>query len=475
MTSRPSAWPLALVLIFLSLSAVVLDLSAFHRLHNADSIIPILVSTQKWTFYYWEQNRFGMLVAGLALPFKNPLTNLFVQNGITIWCGLAVFPLAAKFFGSRRPLSVGLFAAALFIFASPSLFQFLYLSTVNVFATSLALSFAALNLLSDRTRSAKLRYPLAFAAMLLGVWVNAALGLFLLPLVVLVWLVQTPRSARRLIEMVALCVICQMINMVMQKLAPYPSTFAKIPPFDQWWELLVRPVVLCWSEIQPRPFYLCFGLLTLLAVGQLLIPRWRTSVRRGLLTLLAVSLGSLAYVVLMMICFDGRWRYATPSLVLMHLAAVVAVTEVFFGEVSLRAELIRIIIAGLSLIGAIMVNWEPPSREHINDPTLYIGGGKCTSFAELGCTHIAGDFWPTWVAIWNLNCKYYPEGHCCYGVAFRCDPTASSWKSVPRSQVRVGCYSADHSADVARGRFPYRLKLLEVRGQLEIWVPEDNP
>ncbi len=67
-------------------AAICIDLTAaFQRWQDGDTLIPVLSSLYAWTPFYWSQDRLGMLVPLLATPFKHPLTNLLVQNGLTIF------------------------------------------------------------------------------------------------------------------------------------------------------------------------------------------------------------------------------------------------------------------------------------------------------------------------------------------------------------------------------------------------------
>jgi hypothetical protein len=56
--------------------ALVVTLGDFHRGHTADTLLPILVSLQRWTPFFWEQDRIGMLVPLLTLQLRHPLLNL---------------------------------------------------------------------------------------------------------------------------------------------------------------------------------------------------------------------------------------------------------------------------------------------------------------------------------------------------------------------------------------------------------------
>ena len=92
--ANPRWWP---QLLWVTVTAIVLDFGILHHFHDADSLVPVLISLYRWTPFYWEQDRYGMLVALLATPFDHPFTNLLVQNGITIWAGLICFPLATRY------------------------------------------------------------------------------------------------------------------------------------------------------------------------------------------------------------------------------------------------------------------------------------------------------------------------------------------------------------------------------------------
>src|SRR5437868_1336805 len=81
-----------------ALTALWIDFTRLHLGQNSDSIVPILVSLQRWTPFYWEQSRFGMLVPLLALPFRHPLANLLVQDFLMIFAGLAAIGLLVRFF-----------------------------------------------------------------------------------------------------------------------------------------------------------------------------------------------------------------------------------------------------------------------------------------------------------------------------------------------------------------------------------------
>ena len=89
----PRLWPWLLVCAAL---AVWIDLGSLHRCQHADSLLPVPISLYRWTPFYWELDRIGMLVPLLALPFKNPLVNLLVQDAVNVFGGLAFLFLLAR-------------------------------------------------------------------------------------------------------------------------------------------------------------------------------------------------------------------------------------------------------------------------------------------------------------------------------------------------------------------------------------------
>jgi hypothetical protein len=94
LNAPPRLWPFLLAC---GAAAVWIDFGAFHQFHTSDSLLPILVSLQRWTPFFWRQDRVGMLVPLVALPVRHPLGNLLFQDAIYIFSGLAAFFLLARY------------------------------------------------------------------------------------------------------------------------------------------------------------------------------------------------------------------------------------------------------------------------------------------------------------------------------------------------------------------------------------------
>ncbi len=125
----PPIWP---YLILCAAVGSLVSLGSFHQGHIGDSLIPVLVSIQKWTPFYWDLDRIGMLVPLLTLPLRNPLVNLLAQDAIYVSAALAAMFLLAQYMlrDSRYPLA-GTLSSVACLALSPYLWFFVF--TVDTF------------------------------------------------------------------------------------------------------------------------------------------------------------------------------------------------------------------------------------------------------------------------------------------------------------------------------------------------------
>src|SRR5262249_13910011 len=181
----PALWP---YLLLCALVAVWIDLGTFHEAHHSDSIVPVLTSLYRWTPFFWGCNRFGMLIPLVATPIHHPLVNLLVEQGLSIFSGLAMMFLLARYV-LRDPTwpVVAALGAAAFLALPPSHYRYLCLATCEPYGVSLSLGLGGLLLLADRPQRS-IRYGGqvlgAFILIVLAQWVNAGTALVLGPLVV---------------------------------------------------------------------------------------------------------------------------------------------------------------------------------------------------------------------------------------------------------------------------------------------------
>ncbi len=78
--SDPIRHPWLVVAILIAGLAAWMGLGTLHQFQHADSLLTVLISTQRWTPFFWGQDRFGMLVPLVAMPIRHPLANLLVAG-----------------------------------------------------------------------------------------------------------------------------------------------------------------------------------------------------------------------------------------------------------------------------------------------------------------------------------------------------------------------------------------------------------
>src|SRR5215471_5542107 len=147
---KPVTDSLLMLLVVCAGVATWIDFGTLHRYHNGDALIPVLVSLYRWTPFYWGQNRLGMLLPLLAMPFRNPLTNLLVQMGLSTFAALVSMCLLARYTlprGLWQPAA--LFSAAAFLALAPTWIRFEILAVHQPYGLSFALALGGLSLIEN--------------------------------------------------------------------------------------------------------------------------------------------------------------------------------------------------------------------------------------------------------------------------------------------------------------------------------------
>ena len=141
-----------LVVVILTVGvAAWMGLGSLHDFQHADSLLTVLISTQRWTPFFWGQDRFGMLVPLVAMPIRDPLANLLVQ-GWLMTMGALLAPFVVARFLVRRTggwVAIGAVADTLLLLIATPAVQFDWLVT-QPYGLSIALGFAALIVADDR-------------------------------------------------------------------------------------------------------------------------------------------------------------------------------------------------------------------------------------------------------------------------------------------------------------------------------------
>jgi len=441
------------------------DLGRFHALEHGDSIVPVLVSLQRWTPFYWDQERYGMLVPLLALPIRNPLWNLLFQRGCLVLAGLGAVVLLARHVLAGRdwPLAGALAAGAL-LAAAPAPWLFEYLGD-QPYGLSLLLALAGLALAEPA--AGRRPWPrLASGLVLVAAahWVNAATGILLLALAVARAVAdrlegEPPGAVRdRLAVDGALLLAGLAAGQVFLRLWPvltaYPLRLdvAPLPLADlpaAWAALLAN----AWRDAGEWPAALLAG--GGLGLALLSLPPLRPRLPGALLRAAALLAAALAYAL-----FAGslawvrdnafHWRYLAPSAVLVHLAAVSLLAEPL-------ARLPRLArpagAAALALVPALaLAAYGGPSPARVRADLDRVAGRHTADVLAAGCRLVAGDYWSVWPAVWHAALVSYERGvpGGAWGVTHRTNATVMAWWTLPRGTLRI---CRPHGEDAAAERW----------------------
>ncbi len=460
-----------MLLAALALAAALVDLGSFHALEHGDSLVPVLVSLQRWTPFYWDQERYGMLVPLLALPLRDPLWNLLAQRGLLVLSGLAAVVLLARHVLAGRdwPLAGALAAGGLLALApAPWLFEYL---GDQPYGLSLALALAGLALAEPRPAAGRAgpagrsprRLALALVLVVLAHWVNAATGLLLAALAAAragVDLLEGEPPARvraRLAGDGALLAAGLLAGQLFLRLYapltghPLRLDLGPLPPaaWPHAWGAFFGNA---WRDASAWGAALAVAGL---AGAALLSARpLRGHLAPALLRAGALLAAALAYAL-----FAGtlrwveenafHWRYLAPSAVLVHVAAAALLAEPL-GRLPRLAGAAG--AAALALVpAAALLAYGPPSPGRVRADLDRVAGRHTEDVLAAGCQLVAGDYWSVWPAVWHAALVSRERGapRAVWGISHRTNPTVPQWAALPRAELRI-CRPAGEEAQAEK-------------------------
>lgn len=467
----PKLWPW---LIVCGLAAVWIDLTGIHAHHHSDSLMPALVSLYRWTPFYWELDRIGMLGPLIALPIRHPLANLLVQDALYIFGSLTGFMLLARYVlrDASYPLA-GALSIAAFIGLTPGYYRF-HLLIDTQYGLWLSLGLGGL-LLLEADQSGRIgfwRRGAALALLVLAHWCYCTTSLFLGPLVVLRWLVfrgvgryqRTRMLFGEVVASLASLALAFSVGLALMRLSPVKSTnFSSLPAGD-WprtsWELLKTT----WHALQPQwwPLACSAALLPALLLAwksrtwAALTNAWRAAVVLiGAAALIGLFMTTRQWVVqnlhhfrflvvpalytemallaVLAAACAGRWPHLVRRF---HLPLGVAAITLAIG-IGLGGPSLTRVRGDFAAQALAAVPNGPTNRE----PTQI----RTDEVLSARCTHIAGDYWRVWPAVFRANLALYERGEqrVVWGLTLRSLPTSRFWKAVPRSKTRIAVFAPD--------------------------------
>jgi hypothetical protein len=444
------ARPLPLYLALCAAAAVWIDFSRIHLGQTSDSLIPILVSLQHWTPFYWEQSRFGMLVPLLALPFDDPLANLLVQDGLMIFSGLAAVGLLARFFVRSRAwfaAACGSCACTIVFLAEPLRCDYFLAQPYGI---SFSLGLGAL-LVVERGNTWT-RWSIALGMILLASWVNLAVGPALLALVVIRWLGRRPAWRRAPVRLIVLLV-------ALERAAPFRNHHVtRLAPVDQWMpaaEALVSNLL-----HQAGPGY---RLALLLLAGAAGVAMLAGAGRRRRIAVRVFGSMFAGTILLLGLAAISRWsalnghtpRYAYMALVALQTGFIAAIAMAISARQCPRLGVRA--LAALCLLAATGWTYGTPSLATVRACLHERCGVATDDILHAGCTHIAGDYWRVWPAVFHANWTLHQRGSTqqVWGVTYRSLPTRSHWAAADLATAGVAVLGGhEHAENMLNGVVP---------------------
>ena len=479
----PPVWPCLLVCAAL---AAWIDFGSLHRSQHADSLLPALVSLYRWMPFYWELDRIGMLVPWIAQPIKHPLFNLLAQDGLYLFCALSALVLLPRYLLRNATFPfVGLASVAAFLGLTPVYYRFEYLIDTQ-YGVWLFLGLSSLILLEPGPNGSPswARRIAAVVLMVLAHWVYCTATMFLGPLIVfralcfVGWASPTkqprdgghgPPYVRRLanselFNSLATLAIGFAAGLGLMRLAPtHDSDFASLPP-GEWLQAWQNLAASTWSSLAPQ--WWTWVLIASAAAG--LMGCCHPAIRQQFKANGRAALAATAAAVLIALFIGTRhwvvangfaFRFLLPSALMLQAALLgiaAAPLSVLLG--SQQQRLSYVVAMPLALVAA-FASYGPPSLAGVYrdlDPHYAFAGTNSPQplatreLLDSGATHVAGDYWKVWPAVFRANLALYERGErrTVWGIAQRSGPTHRYWSQTPRDRLRVAIAAGgDPAAD----------------------------
>jgi hypothetical protein len=265
----------------------------------------------------------------------------------------------------------------------------------------------------------------------------------------------------------------------------YGSDFGMLPMADwpaAWQGLLSRT----WTILAPQRWPLVLALLAATGLLSLAVPAVRRPPSKGLRAALALAAAAIVIGLFMGTRKHVQanlymFRFLAPSLFFLQTAclalAVVplqAVADVGrFRRWSLLASplvLAAVCSHGLPSLQSVRKDLD---QEHVPTATgvVPLAGIVTDDLLDARCTHVAGDYWMVWPAVYNANRRMHDRGESStiWGVSLRSLPTQCYWSRVALENMRVAVLPGDPQALLYLRRYGFP-PLVVVEKRATVWV-----
>jgi hypothetical protein len=397
--------------------AAWMGLGTLHQFQHADSLLTVLISTQRWTPFFWGQDRFGMLVPLAAMPIRHPLANLLAQGWMmTVAALLAPFVMARFLTGGAGAWpAIGACTNTLFLLVATPAVQFDWL-VAQPYGLSITLGFASLILAADAQGP-----PATIMALLLvtlACWVNIGVGLMLA--------IAAVTLGSRPVRLLALTATGTALASLAARYGATAHTVASLAAPRQWfdgWRQLLEGL----PGVTARPeAVIVVAAVTAVATAWLLrrdaFPPWRPAA-----AICAMAVGTWLVVGTSLWVGMNRYvfRYMYPTLMIAGIGVSIVVAALFTKRTRALTG------AALAAWAAVVVaGYGVPSLARVERDIDRRFGGKTAAVLYSGATVVAGDYWRVWPAVFHANLAL-SRTHAptrVFGLAYRSEETDPLWR-----------------------------------------------
>jgi hypothetical protein len=407
--------------------AAWMGLGTLHQFQHADSLLTVLISTQRWTPFFWGQDRFGMLIPLVAMPIRHPLANLLAQGWMmTAAALLAPFVTARFLTGGAGPwLVIGACTNTLFLLIAAPAVQFDWL-VAQPYGLSISLGFAGLILAADDRH-----LPTSITALVLlalACWVNIGVGLMLAIATVIVG--SSP------VRLLTLTVGGTALASLAARYGATAHTVASLAAPRQWldgWRQLLEGL----PGVTASPgAVIGIAISTVGAIAWLwrtdALPPWRPAAAIG-----ATAVGTWLVVGMSLWVGMNRYvfRYMYPTLMIAGVGVSIVVAALF-------AKRTKALAASALAVWAVVVvvRYGTPSLAKVERDIDTRFGGKTAAILRSGATVVGGDYWRVWPAVFHANLALFrTHGHArIFGLAYRSEETDPLWQRAGQPILMAG-------------------------------------
>jgi hypothetical protein len=421
---KPFSVRVAFAAAFLYCAAAVNLNPEIQHFHQADTLLRGLISTVRWTPFYWQENRLGSLAPLLALGFHDPEWSVIFQCQFHVLACLAVLLLvvclcapAGKALSAESLLCAQIMAvlAAIVIPLNGQSVPSYFLGEPYALSLSLLLS-ALLIAIRPPAWPASLRYCAIFLLSFLAFWTY-------IPHVVLALVVfglfpgVTLRDRLRTGAWIA---AAAMVVVAWQKLTPGPDFGRLINPAGI--PAALAALASNASTVLVYPARLALAA----AAGLVLLTLRKRSFNRAPFVLLAGAASLAGLTVISAWARDNEYNprfIASPAILLVALGCYPIALELarLTGKLAPRF----CIAASVVLVAGATIALGIPSPSGARSGLEQVTAVGAEQISELGCTHMIGSYWKVWPSV--IYRLAHSNGSDLWGVTLRAQVIEDLW------------------------------------------------